>query len=129
MTRGNRRYFVCIPSQYSKYKLQLLSWNKPLLSSSEFEKWVQRVRDKLWSSGNTQKHKKSSLWKLSEGVDCFQCGKQRHQKGMSCAAKGITCHACRGMNHMGKVCVKSVNSVIVNKGDKNRRIQAVNTGH
>ena len=55
-------------------------------------------------------------------------GKQRHQKEMSCPAKGITCHACGGMNHMGKVCVKSGNAVIMSKRDKSRRIQAVNTG-
>ena len=89
---------------------------------------VRRVRDKPWSSGDAQKHKKGSPWRLTEGVDCFQCGKQRHQKGMSCPAKGITCHACGGMNHMGKVCVKSGNAVIMNKRDKSRRIQAVNTG-
>ena len=57
--------------------------------------------------GDAQKHKKGSPWKLTEGVDCFQCGKQKHQKGMSCVAKGIKCG---GINHIEKVYVKSGNA-------------------
>ena len=49
-------------------------------------------------------------------------------RGMSCPANRITCHVCGGMNQMGKVCVKLGNAVVVNKRDKSRRIQAVNTG-
>jgi transposase InsO family protein len=89
------------------------------LSSNEYSSTVRHVKKTQGEQNQIASRKQTNFtqnakrtpFRLDKSKHCMLCGKNRHQTGEKCLAKGVVCAACNIKGHFARCCIKSGRAV------------------